>query len=206
MGAQCCRNTCRDPVPEAVNTEGKSTEKVQNTKRTASTSDGEPPSEVQVIETEVEMTIKPRSQQDRAEEHADMIFAGLTGDMDEEATKALEEETSKNPLSKDRSKIILRHTADCRMTCAQLKDMVKLVNLEAAKEEIIYMRYGHLRNREDFKTDVIHTFTRSEAMREHILEKLTARLIEDSRGKTEAVETLPPLLGQVVREMPLEED
>eukprot|EP00812_Abedinium_dasypus_P013059 NODE_656_length_1424_cov_285.200146.p1 GENE.NODE_656_length_1424_cov_285.200146~~NODE_656_length_1424_cov_285.200146.p1 ORF type:complete len:237 (+),score=71.30 NODE_656_length_1424_cov_285.200146:3-713(+) len=184
MGAKCT-TICSDP-PVADPKLGRLQGSYSSNLTAGAGSDKEVVAGMQVAETEAEMTIKPRGLHDKAEEYADTIFASLVGDMGAETFEALEVETASYPLSKDRAKVVLRSTADMRMTCEQMNGLFKFVTLEAAKEEIMYERYGHLHNREDFKSVVLHPLTRSEAMRMLILDKLVERLNEAAKKKEAA--------------------
>lgn len=74
--------------------------------------------------------------------------------------------------SKERAKIILHHTADMQMTCAQLSELLLALPADHHKEKVIFERYIHLVDRQSFQDEVMDQVNLSEFRRSRLMRKL----------------------------------
>lgn len=116
-----------------------------------------------------------------AERRAQELAEKLIGDMSEEDISRLSDEAAKHALSRERLNIVMEGTEGLRMTCAQLDNLVRLVTLDAHKEQVILARYAHLTDKPSFKEVVVAQFSLSKSMRENLLAKLMKSLTQDSQ-------------------------
>jgi hypothetical protein len=130
-----------------------------------------------VVHTEDEIRVEQDTPEERAERKAEAIFKYLRVDWSDEAMRELTQEVGKLALSKERVKVVLQHTQDKRLSCVHLNDLIKLVALEAHKEQVLFERYPHLTDKENFETEIVNTFTLSTSIRGSLLRKLTKFLI-----------------------------
>lgn len=131
-----------------------------------------------VVHTEHEIRLERQDDsQELANIKAEARFKYLREDWNDEAMRDLTQEVNKLSLSKERVKVVLQHTQDKRLTCAQLNDLMKLVALEAHKEQVLFERYPHLKDRSSFETEVVNAFSLSKSIRASLMRKLTKFLI-----------------------------
>lgn len=123
--------------------------------------------------------IAPGELSPEAEKRAQVIASKLSGDLGQDILDSCAEESGQLPLSKDRVKLLLERTEGFRMTCKQLDSLVRMVTLDAHKEQLISLRYAHLTDKENFRETVVAQFSLSKSMRDNLTKKLTKTLTED---------------------------
>merc|ERR1719215_599917 len=111
-----------------------------------------------------------------AEQRAEAFFQSLDTDLTPEGLVKLTQETNKVPLSRDRVSILLEHSRGVRLTCSQMKAMIELVSLDSHKKNVMYERYAQLSDKEAFLEEIVHNFTRSNALRGIVIADLSSHL------------------------------
>jgi len=126
-----------------------------------------------VVHTEDEIRVGEEGPEELAELKAEAKFKYLREDWNEEAMRVLTQEVGQLALSRERVKVVLQHTQDKRLSCAQLNDLIKLCSLETHKEQVLFERYPHLTDRNNFETQIVNVFTLSKSVRGSLMRKLT---------------------------------
>lgn len=117
-----------------------------------------------------------------ADQQAQHLFDQLnpSNDLSEESMRLMAEEAAKLALSRERHEVVLKYSADARLTCAQLRQMLELCSLDAHKKEVIFSRYAQLKDKDNFREEVVNQFTRSTALRAVLMAELNKNLLSRS--------------------------
>lgn len=132
-----------------------------------------------VTVTKDEITIGEATPDQVANHRAAMIFKSLKEDFSEADLKALTDQLATVPLSRERVQVILDQTQNKRVTCEIFLEILRLVALDSHKETILYERYAHLVNREEFDEKVLSKIKRSTSGQGIMKKKLVKSLTQE---------------------------